>query len=357
VRPELLEIIVCRHCAAPGSLVLEKQEVTQTEVRSGHVKCRLCSASYTIVAGVLDLLPTDLMRKEVSSEVHGWDEANEGWFDLTGRKSNFWLVEPDNKETEGISSDEFIRRLPNFDRICQKMHNEQSHLVLSIFEVLQAAQLKGTERVLDLGAARCWTTREFAKRGCTCVATDITLTRYVGLATSDVYFEETPTMYWERVRCDMESLPFMDGSFDIVFCSAVLHHSKDPLKVILNLRRILAPGGRILVVNEPDYGMLDYRQALKGQEAEASLGVNENLYNYHMFLKFFRKAGFHTNFFSPISAAKYNGWRARLLLERMGLGLDPTVTQEWFTQKIVKYHHCFRYFFGLGTMGIATKLD
>lgn len=357
MRPELLDTILCPGCGKRATFapIIEKQN--ESEIREGSVVCASCSASYPIRAGVLDLLPIEAMREDVAKEVQGWDAAHENWFDLTGKKDNFWLIEPDNKETEGISSDEFMRRVPFYENICKVMYNEQHPRVEAVFQLFEAAPMTGKERVLDLGAARCWTTREFAKWGCRCVAVDITTTKYIGLESSDVYFEQNPGLYWERVRCDMESLPFAEGSFDVIFCAAVLHHTKDPLTVIRNLHRILAPGGRVLVVNEPDYGWLDKREVMKALEHEASNGVNENLYNYHMFRKYFRQAGFTTNFFSPINSAKYNGYRARLFLERMGLKLDPVKTQEWIGNQIMKHHHYVRYIVGLGTMGIATKRD
>jgi SAM-dependent methyltransferase len=44
----------------------------------------------------------------------------------------------------------------------------------------------------------------------------------------------------------VEALPVEDGSFDIVLCNQVLEHCDDPAQAVRELRRVLAPGGRVL---------------------------------------------------------------------------------------------------------------
>lgn len=43
-----------------------------------------------------------------------------------------------------------------------------------------------------------------------------------------------------------EALPVGDASFDVVLCTQVLEHAEDPAQVVRELRRVLAPGGRVL---------------------------------------------------------------------------------------------------------------
>jgi SAM-dependent methyltransferase len=43
-----------------------------------------------------------------------------------------------------------------------------------------------------------------------------------------------------------ESLPVPDGSFQLVLCTQVLEHSDDPGRAVAELRRVVAPGGRVL---------------------------------------------------------------------------------------------------------------
>jgi len=50
------------------------------------------------------------------------------------------------------------------------------------------------------------------------------------------------------VRADATDLPFRDGAFDGVCCFAALHLFADPLAALDQMRRVLAPGGRIALM-------------------------------------------------------------------------------------------------------------
>jgi SAM-dependent methyltransferase len=52
-------------------------------------------------------------------------------------------------------------------------------------------------------------------------------------------------------RADAESLPFADGSFDLVLGHAVLHHLPNLDRAFAEFHRVLAPGGRIVFAGEP----------------------------------------------------------------------------------------------------------
>jgi SAM-dependent methyltransferase len=45
----------------------------------------------------------------------------------------------------------------------------------------------------------------------------------------------------------VEALPVDDASFDIVLCTQVLEHCDDPGRAVRELRRVVRPGGRVLV--------------------------------------------------------------------------------------------------------------
>src|SRR3954449_6383539 len=50
----------------------------------------------------------------------------------------------------------------------------------------------------------------------------------------------------------VEALPLEDGSFDVVVCSQVLEHCDDPAQAVRELRRVTAPGGRVLASTHGD---------------------------------------------------------------------------------------------------------
>jgi SAM-dependent methyltransferase len=48
------------------------------------------------------------------------------------------------------------------------------------------------------------------------------------------------------LRGTVEALPVDDASFDVVLCTQVLEHCDDPAQAVRELRRVTAPGGRVL---------------------------------------------------------------------------------------------------------------
>jgi ubiquinone/menaquinone biosynthesis C-methylase UbiE len=47
-------------------------------------------------------------------------------------------------------------------------------------------------------------------------------------------------------RVDAETLPFEDGTFDIVYSWGVIHHSEKPEAILKEIRRVLKPGGEFI---------------------------------------------------------------------------------------------------------------
>ncbi|MFH0921842.1 MAG: methyltransferase domain-containing protein [Fibrobacterota bacterium] len=60
-------------------------------------------------------------------------------------------------------------------------------------------------------------------------------------------------------RSDAENLPYPDNHFDLVSLSNALHHMSHPELVFNEMRRVLAPGGRLLI-NEMNYDDADNAQ-------------------------------------------------------------------------------------------------
>jgi ubiquinone/menaquinone biosynthesis C-methylase UbiE len=69
-------------------------------------------------------------------------------------------------------------------------------------------------------------------------------------------------------RGDMYALPRGDGSVDTVVLHQVLHFADDPAAVIGEAARVLAPGGRLLVVDFMPHG----REELRTQQRHVRLG-------------------------------------------------------------------------------------
>jgi SAM-dependent methyltransferase len=57
------------------------------------------------------------------------------------------------------------------------------------------------------------------------------------------------------LRGSVEALPVEDGAFDVVLCNQVLEHCDDPAQAVAELRRVTAPGGRVLAST---HGVMPY---------------------------------------------------------------------------------------------------
>jgi len=53
------------------------------------------------------------------------------------------------------------------------------------------------------------------------------------------------------------TLPFADGTFDLITCFGVLHHVPKVSQTVAELARVLAPGG-VLLLREPTHSMGDW---------------------------------------------------------------------------------------------------
>jgi len=67
------------------------------------------------------------------------------------------------------------------------------------------------------------------------------------LAYAQQKFEQR-TIPFRGVKGNIESLPFQDGSIDIIISSHVLEHTQRPLKVLSESERVLAPDGTLILM-------------------------------------------------------------------------------------------------------------
>jgi SAM-dependent methyltransferase len=125
------------------------------------------------------------------------------------------------------------------------------------------------------------------------VALDIATVELQGLRTADWWIEANGS-HFERVLAQMSKLPFAADSFDWVFCCEVLHHNdrRSLVATLREIRRVLRPGGRLLVVNEPLRWPTDLKRD-HGAEV-AQFAGNEHVYFLAEYLYALHRSGFQS---------------------------------------------------------------
>lgn len=261
MREQLLDLIHCPVCKGEALELSIKQE-NQTEIRSAIVTCQVCKNSFMVENGVLDLLVNP--SQEIIREQAGWTELEK----MVSNTDELMLSLPD-----GIGE----------HKSAWQSQAENFHYMWS------QIQLNGTEKILDLGAGRCWATRFFAHQGCIAVGLDVLMTRYVGLLTADVYIEKE-NIYFERVCGDMNQIPMRNSVFDIIFMAATLHHSSDIQTTLKQIYALLKPGGCLVLINEPVVGLFVTK---KLSCTEVEHGINEHVYRYHEYRRALKRNKFN----------------------------------------------------------------
>jgi ubiquinone/menaquinone biosynthesis C-methylase UbiE len=110
-------------------------------------------------------------------------------------------------------------------------------------DVMEFARHAG-EQVLEIGGGMGTDLAQFAAHGA--IVTDVDLSAgHLEIAQENFRLRGLTATF---VHHDAESLPFADDRFDLVYSNGVLHHTPNMARVIAEIRRVLKPGGRAIVM-------------------------------------------------------------------------------------------------------------
>lgn len=267
MQKEFIHIILCPSCGA-GDLGIDMVCEDGREVQEGSVVCKRCKTEYAVKAGIADLLhdPSPAVMRETGA----WESMR---------------PVPNPSEGERKRSREWLRALPMLDGKegpAAELETWRRH-GRAVFALCGGEDWRG-KRVLELGAGRCWASAYLARQGAGVTAVDILGDEDIGLGCGEAFLEEG--VFFERVLCDMHSLPFKNGIFDAVLATATLHHSPEPERLFGEIKRVLAPEGLLIAANEPLY--VPWRETPE----EERKGAHEGAYPLWAWLRHLRRAGF-----------------------------------------------------------------
>jgi SAM-dependent methyltransferase len=188
--------------------------------------CSGCETSYSTCDETIDLLVDP--SAEVQNELTGL--AKENHIDIS----------------DGFGAVKFMDRTINTPaELFRSGPHYYGHTLAAYCEALSRAQITADMAVLEIGSDRTHHKLRMIQDLCS-VAYGLNIFFHV---------PQPPTSaFVTRVLADMCDLPFADDTLDLVITSATLHHSPDLGATIRGIWRVLKPGGRAILVNEPIEG-------------------------------------------------------------------------------------------------------
>ncbi len=221
--------------------------VTDTEDDWGNAVCPRCRATLCAFSD-----PVGEARCSGCGEVYA--RRNGIWNFLPGEREQafaaFLADYTKIRHAEGRAGDAAtIRALPD----CPASHaiagqwalRRRTHACLAR-RVLPG--LPRAARILDLGAGVGWLSNRLAQAGFRPCAVDLSADDEDGLGAARHFAPE-----WSRLRAEFDHLPLIDDVADAAIFNASLHYATDYAATLREARRVVRPGGRIVVLETPIY--------------------------------------------------------------------------------------------------------
>lgn len=293
MRDTLLDLVCCPLCCTP--LTIEATEWRDGQAWAGQVVGR-CGHRYPIQDGMPRLYVEDERWGGKSAEARGWVQYHQ----------QLGIYEP----------------VPDAVDLHIPYHSAEPWPgVARSFDIaLQALQLTGGETILDLGAGRGWAAKQFALRSCRVVALDITPDLNIGLGRAYALMGAAGVQF-DLVIGDGERLPFRPGVFDVVFCSATLHHASDLTLLLRNIAYVLKSGGRLCAIYEPCIAISDDEREVLALDAEKELmlGIHETRPNFNTYVEAVTQNGLNVLIACPVNTYQMNDQEINTLAQDLGV--------------------------------------
>ena len=121
-------------------------------------------------------------------------------------------------------------------------------------------------QLLEVGGGIGTDLSQFAKHGA--LTTDLDLSSgHLALAKENFRLRGLPGTF---IHHDAERLPFADGTFDVVYSNGVIHHTPNTLGVVQEIKRVLKPGGKAIIMVYAENSLHYWRNLVW------AIGIKEN---------------------------------------------------------------------------------
>ncbi len=271
MRAPFADTLRCPRCRTSRSFGLAETASDDREIRAGSLTCSRCGHVAVIEDGFVDLMhdpPEFVVRESAGLERFADLMRSDGWdkqrvVALPEGGDGYWYAQ-----------------------------------AVMMDQVLNTCDLQRGETILDLGSNTCWATARFAAEGLEATALDISPHQMQGLRTAD-WQMEAKDVYFERVLAMMFDLPFADGAFDNIWACEVLHHNHraNLARTLRECYRVLKPGGKLIVCNEPFRNLKDLK--LRPGHEVAEYEGHEHAYMRFSYTTLAKRAGFDVDVRGP----------------------------------------------------------
>lgn len=234
-----------------------------------NLTCQRCFRKYFTGDNFFNLLPQDLDPEKLSEN----EIFSDGSRELAKIKDNAWRKLIGRLEIERFDKD-IIPILP-----------------------------KGM--FLELAGESCWASSLYKaiNPDSFVIATDVSQNAIINLAIPLAHmFPYAPDLF---AAVDAENLPFQDNTLDCIFIEAAMHHLPDLVTMLVEVKRVLKPGGRFVAVDHsvPRHFRFLFQRSARNRSQE--YGIQEALLSYKDWAKSFQQAGLGTNSIHAYTNTQY----------------------------------------------------
>ncbi len=138
----------------------------------------------------------------------------------------------------------------------ERLETQNKNELYSVEDELKGIEFFNGEKIIDIGCGTGAVSAEILKKNSRVDLTAIDI--------SEIRIQQAknllPTCYKDKIKFQCLNLmtnTLPENSFDVVISRFVLHHLEDPLQMLISMKRVLKPGGRLIIIDS-DGILLNY---------------------------------------------------------------------------------------------------